>query len=69
VLSAELIRIREIVDPELRAKVREALARRRDMSVSSIPDWFELDDSDFVDLLDEIRDAQNPMRSDYDPRM
>ena len=50
-----MIRIREIDDPELREKIRQALADRRGMSVAAIPDWFELDDADFVDLLNDLR--------------
>jgi hypothetical protein len=50
-----MIRIREIDDPELRAKIVEALAARRGMSVAAIPDWFELDDADFVDLLNDLK--------------
>lgn len=49
-----MIRIREIVDPELRQKVLAALAERRGCSVASIPDWFELDDLDLVDLLNDL---------------
>ena len=63
-----MIRLREITDPELREKVRAALSERRGMSVGAIPDWWELDDLDYVDLLNDIRDAEEP-RSDYDPRM
>ena len=63
-----MIRLREITDPELREKVRAALAERRGMNIAGIPDWWELDDLDYVDLLNEIRDAEEP-RSDYDPRM
>jgi hypothetical protein len=63
-----VIRLREINDPELREKVRAALAERRGMNIAGIPDWWELDDLDYVDLLNEIRDAEEP-RSDYDPRM
>jgi hypothetical protein len=36
-----MIRIREIVDPELRRKITEALAERRGCSAAGIPDWFE----------------------------
>ena len=65
-----MIRIREITDPELRRRITQALADRRGMSVASIPEWFELDDADFVDLLNDIRDADpgdaEPLR---DPRM
>jgi hypothetical protein len=53
-----MIRIREIVDPELRRRVVEALAARRGMAVGAVPDWFELDDADFVDLLNDLRDAE-----------
>ena len=63
-----MIRLREIIDPDLRERVRAALAERRGMSVAAIPDWWELDDLDYVDLLNEIRQAEEP-RSDYDPRM
>jgi hypothetical protein len=54
-----MIRIREITDPDLRERIRHALAERRGMAAAAIPDWFELDDADFVDLLNEIRDAEN----------
>jgi hypothetical protein len=50
-----MIRIREILDPELRQKIVIALAERRGMSPAAIPDWYELDDADFVDLLNDIR--------------
>jgi hypothetical protein len=63
-----MIRIREILDPDLRERIRAALAERRGMSVAGIPDWFELDDLDYVDLLNEIRKAEET-RPDYDPRM
>ena len=49
-----MIRIREIADPELRSKIVAALAERRGMLAAAIPEWFELDDADFVDLLNEI---------------
>ena len=64
-----MIRIREISDPDLRERIRRALADRRGMSVAGIPDWFELDDADYVDLLNELREAEEPPGSDYDPRM
>jgi len=50
-----MVRIREIVDPELRDRIRHALAERRGCSAAAIPDWFELDDADFVDLLNDLR--------------
>lgn len=65
-----MIRIREISDPDLRERIRAALADRRGMSAAMIPDWFELDDADFVDLLNDIRAAEN--HDDFerdDPRM
>ena len=49
-----MIRIREILDPELRRRIVGALAERRGCSIAAIPDWFELDDADFVDLLNEL---------------
>ncbi|MDB5292040.1 MAG: hypothetical protein JWL69_3281 [Phycisphaerales bacterium] len=55
---ARMIRIREILDPDLRQRVLEALAARRGCSVAAIPDWFELDDADYVDLLNDLRDGQ-----------
>ena len=62
-----MIRIREILDPELRRKVVDALAERRGMSAAAIPDWFELDDADYVDLLNDIKEMENPTLDD-DPR-
>ncbi len=61
-----MIRIREIVDPELRQRVLEKLAENRGASVASIPDWFELDDADYVDLLNDLK-GQEEERDD--PRM
>lgn len=50
-----MIRIREILDPDLRERVLSALAERRGCSPAAIPEWFELDDLDFVDLLNDMR--------------
>ncbi|HWE94389.1 MAG TPA: hypothetical protein VG269_10530 [Tepidisphaeraceae bacterium] len=62
-----MIRIREILDPDLRQRVREALAARRGCTAAAIPDWFELDDADYVDLLNDLRDGQE--QDDlHDPR-
>jgi hypothetical protein len=61
-----LIRIRHILDPDLKARIVAALAERRGCSPAMIPDWFELDDADFVDLLHDLREANEP--SDYDHR-
>ena len=63
-----MIRIREILDPDLRERVRAALAERRGMSTAAIPDWYELDDADYVDLLNDLRpDVEQNERED--PRM
>lgn len=53
-----VIRIREILDPELKAKIINALAERRGMSAAAIPEWFELDDADFVDLLNDMKEDE-----------
>jgi hypothetical protein len=58
-----MIRIREIDDPELKVKVIAALAERRGMAAAAVPEWFELDDLDFVDLLNDLKSAESP---DYD---
>lgn len=50
-----MVRIREILDPDLRERIRAALADRRGCSIAAIPDWFELDDADYVDLLNDPR--------------
>jgi hypothetical protein len=64
-----MVRIREILDPDLRRRIVEALADRRGCSPAAIPEWFELDDADFVDLLNDLR-ADDPRRDDLDdPRM
>lgn len=62
-----MIRIREILDPELKRKVTEALADRRGCSVAAIPEWFELDDLDFVDLLNDLN-GQGDLEQPDDPR-
>jgi hypothetical protein len=58
-----MIRIREISDPELKQRVIVALAERRGMSPAAIPEWFELDDADFVDLLNDLRP---PTKEDFE---
>jgi hypothetical protein len=57
-----MIRIREISDPDLRRQIVAALAERRGMRAAVIPDWFELDDADYVDLLNDIDAARKGMR-------
>lgn len=64
-----MIRIREIIDPELRDRIVQALAERRGCAAAAIPDWFELDDLDFVDLLNDLKDAEQPFNDEPDPRM
>jgi hypothetical protein len=65
-----MIRIREILDPDLRRRILEALAGRRGCSPAAIPEWFELDDADFVDLLNDMKEAQEEGRDSlHDPRM
>ena len=67
-LHFKLIRIREILDPDLRRKITEALAARRGCSAAAIPDWFELDDADFVDLLNDLK-GEGDEEFEDDPRM
>jgi len=67
-----MVRIRHILDPELRERVLRALAERRGCSVAAIPDWFELDDADYVDLLNDLKEAEEGGRDelgDRDSRM
>ena len=54
--NTRVIRIREILDPELKRKIVAALAERRGMSPAAIPEWYELDDADFVDLLNDLKE-------------
>jgi hypothetical protein len=63
-----MIRIREIIDPELRERIRRALAERRGLSAAAVPDWYELDDADYVDLLNDLREDSLPDDA-RDPRM
>jgi hypothetical protein len=63
-----MIRIREIMDPELRKRVVAALAERRGCSIAAIPEWFELDDADYVDLLNDLKGDADEELGD-DPRM
>ena len=62
------VRIREILDPELKAKVLQALAERRGMAPGAIPEWFELDDADYVDLLNDLRGDGDAEDAVDDPR-
>ena len=64
-----MVRIRDILDPDLRGRILDALAARRGCSPAAIPDWFELDDADYVDLLNDLRDAEQGVDERDDPRM
>ena len=65
-----MVRIREIADPELRTRIVAALAERRGCSIAAIPDWFELDDADYVDLLNDLKSAGiSDDDTQDDPRM
>ena len=55
-----MVRIRHILDPELRARIIAALAERRGCSIAAIPEWFELDDADYVDLLNDLKERESP---------
>ena len=63
----KLIRIREITDPDLKRRIIEKLADVRGMSPAAVPEWYELDDADFVDLLNELKEETDPDAND--PRM
>lgn len=62
-----MIRISHIRDPELKRKVREVLADWRGLAVGAVPEWFELDDADFVDVLNEIRRREQGRPEADDP--
>ncbi|HSI36930.1 MAG: hypothetical protein ACAI43_00790 [Phycisphaerae bacterium] len=62
-----MIRIREILDPELKRRVTEKLAEQR--GLAAVPEWFELDDADYVDLLNSLREDDELERVENDPRM
>jgi hypothetical protein len=64
-----MVRIREILDPDLKRRIVEKLAEQRGMSPAAIPEWFELDDADFVDLLNELREPSAHDEDLRDPRM
>lgn len=64
-----MVRIREIIDPEFRQRIVEALAERRGCSPAAIPEWFELDDADFVDLLNDMKEQDEAGDYLHDPRM
>ncbi len=59
-ITPNMVRIREIDDPELKAKVIAKLAEWRGLTPGNVPGWFELDDADYVDLLNAISEDENP---------
>jgi hypothetical protein len=61
-----MIRIRYIADPELRAKVEAKIAEWRGFPGGRVPDLFELDDADYVDVLQAIKEDESPNRFDED---
>ena len=61
-----MIRIRHILDPDLKRRIIEALAERRGMSAAAIPEWYELDDADYVDLLNDLKEKENPSQDNED---
>jgi len=63
-----VIRIRDIIDPDLRRRIVELLAEQRGCSVAAIPDWFELDDADYAELLSQLDATDEEFERD-DPRM
>ncbi len=69
VYYVRMVRIREILDPDLRQKVLAALGERRGCSPAMIPEWFELDDADLVDLLQDMKLAESGGMEADDPRM
>ena len=64
-----MIRIREIIDPDLRRRILDVLGDRRGCSPAAIPEWFELDDADFVDLLNDLKEQDDAGDYRYEPRM
>ena len=55
-----MVRIHHITDPFLREKVLAKLAEWRGTTPAQIPEWFELDDGDYSELLIEIHaDEEN----------
>jgi hypothetical protein len=65
----DMVRLREILDPDLRQRITAALAERRGCSVAAIPDWYELDDADYVDLLNQLNEKSDEEQELKDPRM
>ncbi len=54
-----MIRIHDILDPDLKNQILVALAERRCSAVADIPESFELDDADYVELLITIQHPED----------
>ena len=67
-----MVRVRHILDPELKQKVCDVLSDWRGFPNGKVPEWFELDDHDYVDILAEIKRRESGLREDEespdDPR-
>ena len=63
-----MIRIREILDPDLKRRIVEKLAERRGLAAAAVPEWYELDDLDFVDLLNDLKE-EDPDLEDREYRL
>jgi len=59
-----MIRIRHILDPDLKRKVIDVLSEQRGLPSTAFPEWFELDDADYVDVLNAIKERDNPRPDD-----
>ena len=67
-----MIRVRQLAkyvpDERLRIRLIEKLSEIRGFPGGSIPEWFELDEADFADLLNELKlEDAGPEKFD-DPR-
>jgi len=60
-----MIRIRHIEDPELKEKV---IAKLREWRGITVPEWFEMDDADYVDILQAIKEDEAPPTPERDWR-
>lgn len=55
-----MIRVYHIDDLDLRRRVVEVLAAWRGCEPHQIPEWFEIDDADFSEILIELRRGNDP---------
>jgi len=60
-----MIRIRHIDDPVLKDKV---IAKLREWRGITVPEWFEMDDADYVDVLKAIEQDEAPPTPEHDSR-